>query len=304
MPRSHRLAPVLTFTLMLLVLAACLPGTEAVLAPPSFRLQAVESGLMRLDLATVGAPSASFRLVMDVVNPNPVGVRLASLEGDLYLADVPAAGVRFVDGLDLPARGQARLVLDLRLSGDALPALSGVFADALAGRAVTYRLDAEAGVDLLGGVQRFPRTTLLTGSISSDLRLASPRLSLDRDASSVRSVGFDRVVIDVVVIVHNDGPVGMQVRAPDVRFGLGGREVATIHVPTIALAAGANARVAQEVVLNPVQLGAAIVTELTRLAGGQAGGVEVTLRGGWELEVPGVLTRSVDVAELLRARLE
>ena len=304
MPRSQRRALVLTFMLMLLALPACLPGTEAVLAPPSFRLQAVESGLMRLDVATVGAPSASFRLVMDVVNPNPVGVRLSSLEGDLYLADVRAADVRFVDGLDLPARGQARLVLDLRLAGDVFPALAGAFADALAGRAVGYRLEAEAGVDLLGVVQRFARTTLLTGSVSSDLRLAPPRLSLDREASSVRSVGFDRVVIDLVVIVHNDGPVGMQVRAPDVRFGLGGRDVALIHVPTLALPAGASRRVAQEVVLNPVQLGAAIVSELTRMAGGQVGGVEITLRGGWELEVPGVLTRSVDVAELLRARLE
>lgn len=304
MTRRQRLALVLTSTLMLLGLAACLPGTEAVLAPPSFRLQADESGLVRLDVAAVTSPSATFRLALDVANPNPIGLRLASLDGDLYLDDVRAARVRFADGLDLPARGQARLVLELTLATDAFPALAGAFGEALAGRAVAYRLEAEAGVDVLGAVQRFPRTTLLAGSVSSDLRLAAPRLELDRDASGVRSVGFDRVVIGLVVILHNDGPVGVQVRAPDVRFGLGGREVATIHVPTTTLPAGASTRVVQEVVLNPVQLGAAIVTELTRMAGGQAGGVEVSLRGGWELEVPGVLSRSLDVAELLRTRLD
>ncbi len=303
---SRSLPPALAsaLTLLLLGLTACLPGTEAVFGPPTFRLQAEGSGLVRLDVAAVGAPSATFRVVLDVVNPNPVGARLASLDGDLYLADVRAGSVSFVGGLDLPPRGQARLVLDVTLATDTFAALGTVFADALAGRAVAYRLDAHVGVEVLGAVQRFERATLLAGTVSSDLRLATPRLSLDREASGVRSVSFDRVVIAFAVRVHNDAPVGMLVRSPDARFALGGREVATVQLPTTALAAGASTLVIQEVVLNPVQLGAAVVAELTRMAAGQAGGVEVSLRGGWELEVPGLASRSVDMGELLRTRLE
>ena len=304
MSRSPRTAIAFALTPLLFVLASCLPGADAVLGPPPFRLQAEGSGLTRLDVADVGAPSATFRLVIDVTNPNPVGVRLAVLDGDLYLNDVRAGSVAFADGLDLPARAHARLALDVTLDADAFPALTNAFADALAGRPLRYRLDAQVGIDVLGAVQRFPRTTLLAGNVASDLRLSPPRLSLERDHSGVQSVSFDRVVISLALRVHNDGPVGLRVRAPDVRFGLGGREVATLQLPTTSLPAGSSSLLVQELVLNPVQLGAAIITELTRLASGLAAGVELSLRGGWELEVPGLATRSVEIGELLRARLE
>jgi LEA14-like dessication related protein len=303
MPSSRHVA-LLVAALLAALLTSCLPGADAVLGPPTFRLQPEGSGLHRLDVTDAAAPSATFRAMLDVANPNPVGVRLALLEGDLYLAGVRAGRFAFTDGLDLPARGQARLVLDVTVGSDALPGLAAALADALAGRALDYRLEAEVGVDVLGVVQRFPRATLLAGSVSSDLRLTPPRLALERDASGVTSVGFDRVVITLALRVHNEGPVGLRVRAPDVRFGLGGRDVATVQLPTMTLPPGSSSLVVQEVVLNPVQLGAAIVTELTRMAGGQAAGVELSLRGGWELEVPGIVSRSVEFGELLRARLE
>jgi hypothetical protein len=301
MPRPTRLA--LTYTLLFWLLAACLPGGR-VTSAPTFRLVPEGSGLTHLDVVAPGGPSATFRLVMDVADPATAGLRLVSLEGTLFLDDVRAGSVTLPSPAELPPRGRARLALDVGLESDAFPALRTVFVDALAGAAVPYRFEAEVAVEVAGTRQTFPRATLLAGSVVSPARVTAPRLTLDRAASGVRSVGFDRVVIDLGLSLHNDGPVGVQVRGPDLRLGLGGRDVATVHLPITRLAPGEAASLAQEIVLNPVQLGPAIVAELTRLAAGQAGGVELSLRGAWELEVPGVLTRTTAVDDLLRARLE
>jgi len=289
----------ITLAAALVCLGACLPGADGALGAPTFRLQSEGSGFVRLDVAGVGPPSATFRVVLDVANPNPVPVRLALLEGDLTIASVPSARVRFVDGIDLPARGQSRLALDVTIAAAALPALGAALADALLGRPVAYRLDAEVGIDVFGAVQRFPRTTVVAGEVRSALTLAAPTVRYDATASGVRSVAFDRIVFDLVFDLDNTGAVGMIVRAPDVRVALDGRNVATVQVRATPLPAGASARVVQELVINPTQLGAAIVAELTRLAAGQAASVRITLSGAWDLEVPGVVSRRIEAGQLL-----
>ncbi|TVR89787.1 MAG: hypothetical protein EA416_12160 [Trueperaceae bacterium] len=305
MQRSQRpLRITITLAAALVVLGACVPGADGALNPPTFRLQSEGSGFVRLDVAAVTAPSATFRVALDVVNPNPVPVRLALLEGELVLASVPSARVRFVDGIDLPARGQAQLELDVTIAADAVPALAGVFADALLGRPVAYRLDADIGVEVFGVLQRFPRTTVAAGEVRSGLTLSAPSVRYDAAASGVRSVAFDRVVLDLAFHVDNTGAVGMIVRAPDVRVALGGRTVVSLQVPATPLPAGGSARVVQELVINPTQLGAAVVAELTRLAAGQAASLRITLDGAWDLEVPGVVSRRIEAAQLLDVLIE
>ena len=299
-PRVHVFAVVAA----LLTLVACVPGAEGALGPPTFRLVPQGSGFVRLDVSAVGVPSATFRAVLDVTNPNPVPLRLALLEGDLTLAGTASAGTRFAEGIDLPARGQGRVVLDVSVPADALPALAGALADALMGRPVAYRLDAVVGIEVLGVLQRFPRATVLAGEVRSDLALATPIVRYDRASSGVRSVAFDRVVFELAFDVENPGPVGMLVRAPDLRFGLGGRDVAALTIASTPLPAGGRARLVQEVVVNPTQLGAAAVAELTRLAAGQPASLRLTLTGAWDLEVPGVLSRRTDLGALLDVLVE
>ena len=288
----------------LLMLVACAPGAEGALGPPTFRLVSQGSGFVRVDVTALGVPSATFRAVLDVTNPNPVPLRLALLEGDLTLADAASARARFTEGIDLPARGQGRVVIDVTVSADALPRLAGAVVDALMGRPVAYRLDAVVGIEVLGVVQRFPSATLIAGEVRSHLALATPILRYDRAASGVRSVAFDRVVFELAFDVENPGPVGMLVRAPDLRFGLGGRDVAVLSVGSTPLPAGGRARLVQEVVVNPTQLGAAAVAELTRLAAGQPASLRLTLTGAWDLEVPGVLSRRTDPVALLDVLVE
>lgn len=306
MPRSrrhpHRI--IITLAAMLTVLSACVPGTDAAFGPPTFRLDDAASGFVRLDLVGGDAPNATFRVALDVANPNPVPVRLALLEGELVVASVPSARVRFVDGIDLPARGRARLEIDVTVAADALPPLADALTDALLGRTVPYRLDAEVGIDLFGTLQRFPRTTVVSGDVRSDLRLAPPIVRYDAVGSGVRSVSFDRIVLDLAFHVDNASAVGMIVSAPDVLVGLGGRSVATIQVRPTPLPAEGSARVVQELVVNPTQLGAAIVAELTRIATGQPASLRLTLVGAWDLEVPGLTSRRIDPSQLLDAAID
>ena len=300
-PRATSLA--LVSVLLVASLGACLPGAAPALAPPTLRLDVEASGLARLDL-TSAMPSASVRLVLEVANPNPVALQLLGFEGALWLDDVRAASVRAAQTPTLPARSSARLVLDVDLSSEQFGLLGPSFAEALAGRPLDYRLDGQFALLVVGSDERLDAPALVSASLPSQLVPRPPRLALDRAASEVRSVSFDQVVIEMTLVLHNDGSVGLEVRATDLRLALGGRDVATVQVPTVVLAPGASTTVRQTVVLNPVQLGAAIVTELTRIAAGERGSVEVSLRGPWELAVPGLWSRTTAVEELLRARLE
>ena len=292
------------FVALVALLGACLPGAEPPLAAPTFRLVPEGSGIVRLDVAAVGTPRATVRLVVDVTNPNPFPVRLASLEGELYLAGRGAGSIRFPSGVELAARGQSRLDAEVELTPSSILALEGVFVDAIAGRPSPYRLEAQVGIEVLGTVQRFPRATVLTGELRSDLTLRSPRVELDRAQSGVRSVAFDRVVVDLGLVLHNDGPVGLVVRAPDVRVELGGRAVATLQVASLPVPARSSAVSRHQLVLNPAALGAAVVAELTRLAAGERVSLQLQLQGAWELSVPGVATSATPVATLLQGRLE
>ncbi len=300
-PRATALA--LVATLIMASLGGCLPAAAPALAPPTMRLDVEGSGLIRLDL-TDAQPSARVRLAFEVANPNRVALQMLGFEGRLWIADVRAASVHEVEPLTLPARASARLAFDVDLASESLGTLGPSLAEALAGRPLSYRLDGQFTSLALDSDERVDAAAELSGTIPSRLSPGPPRLALDRAASSVRSVSFDQVVMELGLVLANDGSVGLEVRATDLRLALGGRDVATVQVPTIALAPGASTSVVQTVVLNPVQLGAAIVTELTRIAAGERGSVEVSLRGPWELAVPGLWARTTAVEELLRARLE
>lgn len=289
------------------LLAACVPGAEPALAVPTFRLLPEQSGIVRFDVAEVaegGVARATVRLSLEVTNPNPFALRLTSLDGTLILAGQEAGDVRLPAGLDLPARGGQRLDVDVALTPTAVVALSGALADALAGRATPYRVDAAVGIDVLGTPQRFGRVTLLSGALQSDLALRPPRVELELGSSGVRSVAFDRVVIELGLRLHNDGPVGVVLRAPEVRVAIGGRSVAALQIGAVPVQARSSASTRHELVLNPAALGAAVVAELARFGAGERVSLEVELQGAWELTVPGVSSTTTPSVTLLRDRLE
>ena len=291
-PRLPRLVAIAAAVLVWAALAACVPGAAPALLAPTFRLRADATRIVRLDPpgATLDA-ALVVRVGLRVANPNPVGVRLDTLDGQLWLGGVAASDLRFVDGIDLPARGEADLTFDVEVPLARLGPLTGVLGDAIAGRPVAYRVDATVGIAVLGVPTRFPSITVARGEVrQADLVPVSPRVRFDAATTGVREARFDRITITFGLVIDNPGPLGFVLRAPDARLRLGGREVATVAVPATAVPAGGSATAVQEVVVNPVALGVAVATQLQVLAGGGAAAIDAVIVGQWELDL-GVLGR-------------
>jgi hypothetical protein len=87
------------------------------------------------------------RLWAEVENPNPFGVLLDRLDGTFFLEDTRAAGVDFPFGLELGARDQTVVPIDLTLDFEDVSALADVVRRAVGDREVGYRLEGTIGVD-------------------------------------------------------------------------------------------------------------------------------------------------------------
>jgi hypothetical protein len=286
------------------VVAACAPAAQRGLGAPTLRIVPEASGLVRFDPPGIGTGGAVFRLVVEAHNPNPVAIRLASLDTDVLVGGAPLGTTSLPGGIDLPARGGSRLTLEVSVPAERIPAVAGVLVDVVTGRPVSYRIDGAIGIEVLGSVQRFPRVTLAQGTFAQEIPLRAPSVSIERDGSGVRSVSFDRITIDVALRVRNQGPIGMIVRAPDARLRLGDRDVATVQLVPEPIPAFSETVVVQRFTVNPVALGAALVSQLQALATGDRAAIELVVLGAWELEVPGIRTVRLDPGELVRGRLD
>ena len=111
---------------------------------------------------------ATVRLWAEVSNPNPVGLVLSSLQGNLALEGVRAADVSFPLGLPLSASQDTVIPLDISVSFSELPRLASMIPTALNRGTVAYQLDGTVGVDAgLLGRPSFGPMTLLQGSIQT-----------------------------------------------------------------------------------------------------------------------------------------
>lgn len=109
---------------------------------------------------------AAVRLHARVFNPNPFGLRLSTLVGDLFLDGTRAAAVDFPLGLQLIANDEAEIPIDLAIGFDDVPRLAQVVGRALSGSSMGYRLDGRIGVDA-GPLGRptFGPMTVLAGDV-------------------------------------------------------------------------------------------------------------------------------------------
>jgi hypothetical protein len=148
----------------LCTLQACAGGLgnlTAIVQPPRFEQVPDRPAEIRLN----GFSGAAVRLWTHVTNPNPFGVRLQTLKGTLFLDESRAADADFPLGLDLGARGDTTLPIDISVNFSDLPSLGGVGRKILARQPVGYRLDGTIGLDAgrLGQGMVFGPMTLLHG---------------------------------------------------------------------------------------------------------------------------------------------
>jgi hypothetical protein len=127
---------------------ASLGGLGGVVRPPRFAA-ADRPAELRLLGPSSGRRSggATVRLWAEVENPNPFGVMLDRLDGTFFLGDRRAAAVDFPLGLDLGARDQAIVPLDLEIDFDDLGGIADVLRRAVSDREIAYRLEGTVGVD-------------------------------------------------------------------------------------------------------------------------------------------------------------
>lgn len=170
--RTHLLA----LATGVMALQACasmgsLGNLGALIQPPRFEQVPDQPAEIRLQ----GMSGAGVRLWTRVSNPNPFGLRLGTLKGTLYLEDTRAANADFPLGLPLSAGGDSVVPIDISISFDDLPGLSGVARRVLARQAVPYRLEGTVGVDAGQlGQPVFGPMTLIRGEAVVPLRHQVP----------------------------------------------------------------------------------------------------------------------------------
>ena len=91
--------------------------------------------------------AARIRLYARVENPNPFGLTLANLAGNLFLQSTQAAQVSLPLGLPMVANGDTIVPIELTIGLDDVEGLVGVVRNALDTGRLDYRLNGTVGVD-------------------------------------------------------------------------------------------------------------------------------------------------------------
>ena len=91
--------------------------------------------------------AARIRIYARVENPNPFGLTLANLAGNLFLQSTQAAQVSLPLGLPMVANGDTIVPIDLTIGLDDVEGLVGVVRNALDTGRLDYRLNGTVGVD-------------------------------------------------------------------------------------------------------------------------------------------------------------
>lgn len=280
--------------LMLLpvLITACAPGTQALVSAPTFTVIAAGTGFRVVDPPGVGPGTAVFDVRLRAHNPNPIGLSLASLDGDLYLGGSRAASAAFRGGVDLPAQGSGEITVEIRLPLAHAPHLIATLAKLIGGGATRYRLDASAGVNVFGTVQRFPRATLARGTVRWNLAWQAPDIRLASQGATLHVDSLTRVVLQVAATLHNPARLGYVVQAPSIRLAIAGATVATASLDRIAAPAGATVPVSLRFAFDPMEVGPALVAQVQAARTG-VGELAFRISGPLTLSAPGIGSHQV-----------
>ncbi len=166
MSRNRRLRPSLAVVAALAALAACATLAQVV-QPLSFSAAPGQQAQLRLFGPSPQQPlgGVGVRLWARVQNPNPLGVTLTHLAGNVFLSNTQAGTVDLPLGVALQANGESTFPVDVSISFASIPSLAGTLGRALGGAAVPYRLDGRfsVGAGALGSFD-FGPSTLLEGN--------------------------------------------------------------------------------------------------------------------------------------------
>ena len=294
--RSSSIYPTL---LIFSLLTACIPSLSSV-EPPTFRPVPESLTLLRLDPPGVGAGTATFRLKLEVDNPNAFALSVSKLDFTLFFnsrrtAQGSSQGVR------LPPSSTKRLTLDITVALSEAPELLSDMGRLIAGEALPYRVEASATVEAFGLSRRLSDITLAEGVMAQPAAVTAPTFRYLPETSGLRELTLNRAVVAVSLELDNPTPFGYLFSAPAVALKLDGNSVAEAGVMALPVPAFSTATLTLQFDLRPAALGVALVRKLSNLSGE---GLDLELSGRFLLELPGLLTRDFSVERLLAAVLK
>jgi hypothetical protein len=120
-----------------------------IIQPPTFAAASNQQSQIRLIGPGVGHPlgGIGLRLFARVQNPNPFGLTLTRLAGNLFLEGQRTANVDLPLGLPLRAAQDTVLPIDVSVSFADIPGIVTTVQQALTHNTVAYRLDGTFAVD-------------------------------------------------------------------------------------------------------------------------------------------------------------
>ncbi|HEX7049299.1 MAG TPA: LEA type 2 family protein [Longimicrobiales bacterium] len=150
-------------------LAGCATVAQLVrVQPPRFVAAEGRASELRLFGPSLDRPlgGAAIRIWSRVENPNPFGLTLTSLAGDVLLEDARAATIELPLGLPLQAGQDTVIPIEVSIDFSDLPELAGAAVRFVRTGAVPYRLEGGFAVDAGPfGQPRFGPMTLMSGSL-------------------------------------------------------------------------------------------------------------------------------------------
>lgn len=148
--------------------ASCATLGDVVQAP-RFSHASERQAELRLLLPSSQNPlgGAAVRVWARVENPNPLGLTLAALTGNLFLENNRAANVDFPMGVPLLANQDTVIPLDISFGFADIPGLAEMATRLLTRSSVGYRLDGTVTVDAgVLGRPSFGPNTLMSGNLN------------------------------------------------------------------------------------------------------------------------------------------
>jgi hypothetical protein len=139
-----------------------------VIQPPRFSVASGRQAEFRLVGPSLQNPTggAAIRIWARVENPNPLGLSLAALRGNLFLESTRAANVDFPLGVPLLANQDTVIPLDISIRFSDIPGLADVISRFLTRSTIGYRLDGTLTVDAgVLGQPSFGPQTWLSGAL-------------------------------------------------------------------------------------------------------------------------------------------
>ena len=141
----------LLLSLVVVLSSGCAGFTQLaqLVQPPRFEQAEGRPAEIRFITPSRALPAggAGVRIWLEVMNPNPFGFTLSTVNATLSLDGSHAATGDFPLGLPLNARQESVVPLDLSISFSDLPGLGGALRQMAAGGTVEYQLEGTVGVD-------------------------------------------------------------------------------------------------------------------------------------------------------------